>query len=412
MEKTNSGSFENFQVFLEIGGTDYSDKIRRIRIGSALANVYPLVSLGLFIDSKDILKDQLFGQNPINLKLTLKQSGFPRQEIVMELMYIQSNFGLAPETMNAEQNMSDRGGSQILTVCRQSYKTITGLVNEVYENKTIKEVIQDLTNKVNPGATLELVDEGINSEKIDQILIPPVTYIRAIKYLNDTFGIFNGPMAIFCNYENKVFITNLSKQINKSSHIVIFYVASNQTTSKEIMDKCTDGQHFYTSLPIQSGYEGNKKFSSVASDIHYITKPSDRLYSTVNMNLNDICKEYGVIFKNRDVKFDSSTSRERYEVDKPGYSTNNRDSESFAISGLSRMICNLSSLQVTLNGFLDIARFFDIGKTVLFAPYVDTYTELSGDYILRASDIVIQQVRNKEWGTSVNLYLFRTNKTI
>lgn len=410
MERKSPWTFEDNRVDLFIGDKEYSENLRRIRVVNSLSHVYPFVILDLFIDAKEVIKDKIFGQEPLNVKITIQDQNTEKDEIDLELMYIQSDINMVMENMAAEEKQSDRSINKFLTVCRKPYKTMTTLVNNVYENKSIREIVQSITNSLNTQATLEMTNRGENTEKIDQVLVPPLPYDKALLYLDRTFGFFNGPMTKFCKYDNNVHIKNLSSQMKEKSTIVIYYIATDNPNGGDIMTQCNDGIKFYSTYPIISKYIGNSKFTLIAPNLHFIVKPSDRLYSQVDINMPELSKEYGLVSTPRPILFDSIIDRERYITSHTGYSVDNRDDDHFAIANLSKEVSSLSSLNVTISGKMLLRNLLEPGATVEFIPGTAEYTPLSGRYILKASDITLRQVRNKEWRSSANLYLIRTNK--
>lgn len=410
--ETTQKYFESYKVKVTINKEDYSDSLTKIRLVSTLNHVYPLVNLSMTISPSDIILKSIYGQDPIFIDIILTNDmGITISELKLELMYIQSGFQMAMEPNNTEEKQQDRSYIEILTVCRNAYKTMTTLVNEIYEYQTLRTMITNLTNS-QTDATVEYSTLGENTNKIDQVLIPPITYEEAIYYLDKTFGLYNGPMVLFCDISNKVHIRNLAKEISKKSNITIYYLSLDSKENDDIVKKCSDGEFFYTTIPITSNYVGNSRFSVLSSDIKYIVNPSDRLYSSIDINLTDLCKNYGVISNNRSIPFDSIMNRTKYIINNPGYSTNMRDTESFAISRISKSICDLSTLELSLTGFIKVARLLEVGRCVEFVPQIINYIPLSGKYILKTSDITFKQINNKEWATSANLYLFRTNKVI
>ena len=123
-----------------------------------------------------------------------------------------------------------------------------------------------------------MTNRGENIEKIDQVLVPPLPYDKALQYLDQMFGFFNGPMTRFCKYDNTVYIKNLSSQMKEKTSIVIYYIATDDPKGGDTMTQCNDGVKFYSTYPVISKYIGNSKFTLIAPNLHFIVKPSDRLF--------------------------------------------------------------------------------------------------------------------------------------
>ena len=63
----------SYEFDLRIANKDYSNDLVSVSIRSAVNTPYQNISLDLFLDSTDILTDEIYGQTPI--KLTIKLMG-------------------------------------------------------------------------------------------------------------------------------------------------------------------------------------------------------------------------------------------------------------------------------------------------------------------------------------------------
>lgn len=401
----------NLEVTIKGKKDPYTQDLRRVRIGSSIAAIYPTVELEMFISPKDMILDGIFGQDPITLSIQLKnQDGNISETTELELMFLRLAFEVPVTVKLANGQQEDRSVITVTTIVRQPYVTMTTLVNGVWggkgSQKTVKEIFEELVDQA--GATLEYDSEGENTESIDQVCIPPTILFRAFRYLNNTFGTHDGVPVAFCSYENVVRVINLSKRIKKSYAVHVTQLASDldRDEFEEISQKTTDGRHFYTQDNIQSDHIANSKFGVLGKNLVHIVKPRDTLYSTVEQSLDDVCSDYGLIDGSGEIPIDDNIERTKYYIGHTGYES----SEVFANSMVARQIYNLSSVSFEIERNIQIENLLKVGEPVKLKTLTSEYKDLSGKYILFSSDITWRRV--KDWETTARLELIRTNKTI
>ncbi len=397
----------SYNIELIIKDQDYSNELTNIRIISSLASKYQIIIINILTPINDIvLENGLSEEDPLKLNIKLlAQDLVVKEQIDMELMVINFSCQLEPDQIDSSfASQSERTGVTLTCITRIPFKSITTLVNDIYELSTIKEVIKDLTNKI--GLELEYDSEGENTEVIDQIIIPPLTLNRAIDYLDQTFGLFNGIPSVFCQYDNKLQIKNLSKQMTKNQKFKIDLLTIDGSNI-EIIKKSIDGENFYTYSPIEFKTSANANFAALSKKLKYITKPKDLLYGLIEHDLNDICSNYGLISGNKKIQFDSNNlDRVKYYIDQTGY----EDNESFAISMISKKISSLLTLKIDIERNLPILNLLKIGEVVKFDTKVLEFVKMTGKYILFSSDIV--WTKSVEWETTASLIIKRTNKNL
>ena len=401
---------QDYDIQLRIKDQDYSADIFQVRIASSIFTAYQIVSMSIFLDPEDIILKNMFGKDPLTLEIRLLgQSGFQSDNIVLELMYISSDIQVPMQVSGKNASMGtmkERVTYSILCVARKPFKTMTSFVNDVYVNNTVQEIIQDLCSKV--GATLIMDNENVNEDKIDQVLIPPTTLYKTIQYLDTTFGIYNGLSNFggFCQYDNKVYLMNLTSRMKKAQTFTIYQLAASGHDNK-IVDRVVDNKTFYTYEPIVTDYAGNAKFAREAKQIVHVVKPTDQLFHNIEQNLDEISEEYGLISKSKDISFDPQLdSRKSYRIFDTGY----EKSETFAISKLAKKVGALSNIKVKIEKNLPVSRLINVGEPVKLVCRDMNTMDLSGMYILKSSDITF--LRKGAWQAVADIDIMRSNKLI
>ena len=400
---------QSYDFRLKIKDKDYSPDLYKVRIVSSLFSAYQAVVLNLFIPSDDIVLNGLYGKDPIKLSvLLMKQIKQQAEQIDFELMYVKSNNQMSMQAQNKQKSgPKDRTDFSIICVVRNPFKIMTSFVNDIFENKTVMDIIKALATKT--GAKLESDSEEMNKTKIDQLIIPPTTLYKAIKYLDNEFGIYNGMSNLggFCQYDGVIGLYNLSARINKSPAFTIYQIMADGDNKKTI-DKCTDGKNFYTYSEVSVNYSGNSKFASQAKNITYISKPLDSLFTFVKKKLDDVSSKYGVTFQNKKIEFDPAlASRTTYKIMSTGYEKN----ETHINACLAKMVGGMSTVKFDIDRNMLITNLMKVGQPVKFVVGSMENVDLAGKYILRTSDLNFQKPTGS-WESTASVTLMRTNKTI
>ena len=394
-----------------IKDTDYTADLDKVRIVSSLTAPYQSIYLDVFIDQNDIILSKLYGQDKIKLKIRLlEQTKFVKEQIDFELIYISSNYSLVMKEQLSEGKQKDRIPVSILAVPRIPLRTASTFVNKIYFNKTAKEIIEDLTSSFT-DASIDVDTDGVNDLNIDQCCIPPTTLIKAFSYVDRTFGVFDGPYVHFIDRDNKIHIMNLNKKFNKDQAFTVYHLAQ-RSGAEDIIDKCNDGKNFYTLYPINSDYSGNTMYSILAKKQRFIVKPRDTLFHLIEHDMDNIISEYGAIWKNPKSYVDEEIIKDRtkYYIKDTGYDYD----DSFSISTLTKILSQMSSIDILLERNLPILKLMEIGRNVKLVEQHNELTDISGKYILRSSDLSFKKGDDSgaDWEATAAIKLIRTNKTI
>jgi len=390
---------------LKIKGIDYTPDIYQVRVTTSIAAPWPVVVLNIFVDVNDVILEGLWGQDPCELNIILLgQTGLQSDQIKLDLMVVDMNLDIQTKDQMSEGKQKDRTPITITTVARDAFKTMTTMVNDVFENMSLKDIISSLVSTA--GGTLIYDAKNENTEKISQVVVPPTTLYRVIQYLDSTFGLFEGVPVAFCDLENNVHIYNLSERMNKSQTFTITQLASGMNTT-DIVENTSSGKEFYTYSVVKTRYRGNATYAVLASNMAFIAKPKDSLYYPVDLTLDGICKDNGLISRNSKIPTDTNIAhRKTYYINQTGYNY----TEAFARSIMAKRISSLSEVNISIEKNLPVWNLLQVGEPVKFIPRTVEFINLSGKYILKASDLYFK--KNKDWESTANIYLIRTNRTI
>jgi len=398
-----------YEFELKIGKIDLTPDLVSVTILTSIDVPYQTFILQFTVDPNDVILEQIYGQTPLKLKSRLyaTSANVIQEEIDFELMYLSSDIPMGVSVPEPTNMQKDRYLFKIVCVSRSAYTTMNWVVNSVHIGQNLQQITQEMIN-TRKEAKLKFDTQGMNKEKLDQVLIPTSTIYKNLKYLNRTFGFYDGMAGIFCSHDNTVYVKNLTAKMTSSNSFVLYQLPLNKDNSK-IIDKCTDGKNFYTTDPIQTSYQATAAFAYMAPKMKFIVKPKDRLYHAIDVELEDFSKKYGLISKGDKIFYDnkamSTKSRVAIHKDHTGYELN----ENFIRAKYSRRVSTFSELTVTVANSMRILELMNVGEAVKLNTEITPTRDFTDMYLLRATQLSF--LREKDWESVGNLYLIRTNKT-
>lgn len=402
----------DFQI--KIGNKDYTPDLERLTLITSILNPCQAFILEFFLDPDDLILDRVYGQDKILLTLRLLgPDEFVQEEIPIELMYSSNKQPITMRASDAQETQKDRKHIVMTTVARKAFSAMYSIVNGLYFGETLQAIIGSSANQIPTKPTLNFDTNGANSEQFDQVIIPPTTFHKSVKYLDETFGIYDGVSTCYCLYDNNIYIKNLSQKIKKS-HLLTFNMLTADAKEEDIVEKPSDGKSFYVWRDIRTEYFANSSIGTVGAKQRHIFKPSDELYTNVDFTMEDISSSYGLISGSNKINYDSEAmglakngGRIAVYSDRLGYNS----SQTPARARVLRWTSELSSLKLYITSKnISVLNLMHVGEAVKFETKMPDYTQLRGKYILKASSIRFARLR--EWEANVNVDLIRTNRSM
>lgn len=391
---------------LIIKDKDYTADLQRASIITSLTTPYQTVLLDIFIDANDMILDKIYGQDKLKLQIRLLAQGeTPIEEVDFELMLLNINYEILMKSTDQQDSMKDRSAVQLITVCRKPFQTMSSIVNSLAYDSTPSSMASALIDSLKTKPKTDIDQSSLNSISADQILVPPMTFYKAIQYLDDQFGIYQkGILGFGCLYDNTIYLKNLSEKVKRSHTFTINYLATDLKQLEKITQGI-DGQTFYTWNPIDTLYKGNTVYSYLAPRHRFIVKPRDLLYSNIDVDIGTAAKDYGIVSRDTKIFYDTevlSDRRRTVHIDHTGY----EDSENFInfpdLADMSTLSIELSSKNITLLNFMFV------GEAAKFNSKVPDYAQLAGKYIIKSSELRFERIR--DWESYATVNLIRTNR--
>ena len=420
----------SYDLQLSIKLLDYSADLVAMTVNSSLSTGYQVVELVLSLDPTDIIFDELYGESPIKLSITLlAETEIPGPRVQMNLMYLKSDFKLDEREEMSKKNQKNRIMYTVTTVTKEPYYTFSSMVNDVFIGENLRTILESLVFSVQPrglGNPPKLLydSDGENTSPIDQVCIPPTTLYKVIKeynrmsddifdgFLDQRFGLFNGTPGVFCQFDNTIYIKNLTAKMTKNQAFTMYHLAldaDKQTLDRIFAEVYDLNTSFYTYDIVDTDYSGNARFATIASNLNHIVKPKNSLFNIINQDLKTVGTNYSLTYKTNTIPrfpIDPNVERTRYFNQDTGY----ENEQTIFNSRFGRSLADLSALSLNLERNLPVLPLLNVGECVKYKPLTLEYQDLEGKYILWSSSI--RFVRGgASWNTTCRVNLVRTNKT-
>lgn len=410
-----------YVIKVMIKDLDYTNDTIDVVLTSSLSTAYQVIDITFNLDPNDVILEDIFGGEPIKMTITLnREQEYPGPSVDLELMYLTSDFLLTSKDELSRQTQKDRTPFKVTTICRKPFKTMASLVNDVFIGQNLNSIVSSLASSVGTSVTYDT--NGQNTNTIDQVVVPPMPFYKAIKeynkadpdmfdgYLDQRFGLFSGTPGIFCQFDNKVYIKNLTAKIGMDQTFTVYQLsagADDKITQKIYDDADNTGKVFYTYDIVQNSYAGTARFADVGSSINQIVRPKDSLTLTLPIELSTVAEKYSLFYsqKQKSLFIDESSKRTRYYNEDTGY---DKDYTQF-YSRFGRSVSDMSSISLNLERNLPILNLINVGECVKFKPTTIEYQDFEGKYILWSSILHFTK-QGPMWASTAQINLNRTNK--
>jgi hypothetical protein len=398
---------------------DLTNDLVQMNIISSVETPYRTYVMDFFLDPDDMILEKIYGQTPIQLKIKVygTSENIPHEIIETNLMALGSKYDLLMKDAQPQIPDKTRSSVRIRAVPIEAYGAMTTFVNGVYLETTLRSIVTDLVSQ--SGAELIYDQRGENSLTYDQIIVPPAPLYKALKYLDRTFGLFNGLSGIFstatkfkrksnsailAKIKPKIHIKNLSasKDFGKIS---ITQLSAN--SKQDDLLNVFDGKTFYTYNPVETEYTGNTTFSLYGHKMKHVVKPRDELSRTIEIDTSEFANDYGIVTKKDQIFFDAQGQEKRISFfkDHTGYDTD----ETFIRAIHSKYFAQMSILKIHLEKWLMLENLLNVGCGAIFKSNIQDVRDLTGNYVSKFS--LTHFIRAKrDWECGVTLHLIRTNR--
>ncbi|MFW6002014.1 MAG: hypothetical protein ACOCQD_01600 [archaeon] len=406
-----------YRVDFKIGDTDITFGLDNVTIINSISAIFQLFIINFRSNTLHIISEKIYGQEDIFLEISLTTENIEELEIAnYRLVILSHNIPLPEEVSNRDYGPSDDHALEdeftIYAIPKGSLKTMATTVNKLFQDditplESIKKIVEEFT----PDVETEIYEENANNEKSEQIIIPPMPLIKSIRYLDNIFGIYNGPSFCYCRQdieEGDVFgLWDLHSMMDRTAEYDVHILDRGSPIGFQVSETGVTPDKFYTFTVVNSKYHGNKNIIKKGYKHKYIVKPSDKLFDNINLDMDEIFSENSITDHPEDF-FMNDVVRDRISIHGKNI-TGLGKSESFARTSMARSIGKLSEISFGLDRHLQFQKLTKVGIPIDIHPMVDDYASYQGKYIVGSSIIFLRRDDYAHYIASAIITAFRTN---
>lgn len=420
-DQLHAKSFLYFEVFVD--GSFHpvlTENLAKIDIKNNVDNSYPVIQLFFYTDNQVFIQENIYPQRRItvNIWYTDEEGNKEPDPIIFDLVVLQHDLQLPSKRYN---NVSDHQENQrritcATCVCRTPFKLMSCIVNRLWESDgslpgcqiTPYDAVMQLIEDVKIQDKI-IKSDGKNDHKLDQLLIPPMSFNDALNYINTMYGIYDDEVFKYCDWQGTFKMWDMKKYFdqNKGSgnitlHKLPIYgpAALTETPTKKAKQSHTD---YVTYDYASTTNRIDDAFIMNGFKQTYIYHPAFDITYYINKEMSSEFISHGNIHGSSNLKYDQDALSERYMVHSEdlGMMTEYygpEKSERVINRRFSRESLNLNYVKFDVNRKIKIHDLMKVGNLVYFKPYSEhekyNGTSFEGSYMMMDSHIVLSRYRN------------------
>lgn len=208
----------------------------------------------------------------------------PDELFIIELQSVNN----AGEMLEREEDMSQ---SNITTIpvrymCKHGVKLLNCRVGGIYEKKNIESVIKDLYQKSECEIPLKL-DSPNNTTQYDSIMIPESSFLDAIRYINQKYGIYDSLFMMYGNtFSNNKYEWLISNANTIKHEEVKLYFTQYEQSSKKSDN--IDKKKYYIYKPIRISNTFEQIVRKIPKMINFASFDNDKLVKRKDIKISDV----------------------------------------------------------------------------------------------------------------------------
>jgi len=421
-------------VIVETKELDLSHLLLKLELAGSIMTPYQTVILTMMMDSKDMITDDLFGKKDLTVTIQnmAGEDATPLETIKFDLITVKVDLPLTqkPAKSTGDGGKVDMGpdnerSAQVTFTCiiKDCFNHMTKVVNKLYDESTLKkplEIVEDIAKTFNPDMKLDIKNENENVYLLPQFIIPPMTFMNFIKYLDGSNpelveaygrgpGIFDGPMFFQCEWEENTFhLWDLGSMVKQAPTLTFFQVSGGTNIDEITAETDTADDKFIITDSIKFKNSNNQDIMVNAYKQIYRSNPSDTLYTEFEVTADQAFDK--AINDGKDGLYFNETLKDRivYRLsNEPGWD----DDETFAYATWSRKYSSMTELEFKIDRKLALTKLIKVGVTLEFVSQTTEYNDMQGKYIVSSSHLNLQK-KGELWTPDITIKAIRSNMKV
>lgn len=275
-------------------------------------------------------------------------------------------------------------------------------------NNTPLNIVRILLDKYIQNSEKNIIDNNMNTTQLNQLVIPPKSLIGCIRYINDRYGIFKGPLFIFCDMDNNINLWDISKISDREVLYTTHFIAPG-TKDSDFMKATTESDNvFYTYKPLVVKNKSNTSIMTKGYEHIVIKRPRNKFSDTVKKTLDDVSKTFKINPNPELIFNDIAKSKKIIHTTVNANSNDDDKDDSYLTSKMASYIASCSSVSFRITGSkLPIKKLSSVGGCVDLVPHTVEYLPSGGKYIVGSSIISLTRENTGHYVCLADIVCFR-----
>jgi hypothetical protein len=308
-----------------------------LRIINSTRAIWPIYELYCNIDNQVIIEQNLYGTQDFQIKIWYTGENGEKidEPVTYDLLYMQAAMELPakPEHSVPYTDMQDTQRRLVVFsfLSKPAYLTMTQFMNKLWEEETEKtpiEIVKEILDL--RGIEYIIYEDNKNEDKIQQLILPPMTIKNCIDYIDERFAIFKGPLFRYANYAGQFLMWDLRAHYDKfkDSGFTKHHKLPNYAETQGLWDSVNQiaietPDNFVTYDRHQTLHYANAVVAKYGYDNIYITHPHEDIAYFLKFDVPKMITDVGIWHNSEEMKYfeESLKHRKLYYYDMKGFET-------------------------------------------------------------------------------------------
>jgi len=402
-----------YDIRFSIDDFDFSTTLNGVTITSSTSLPYQQFSITFGLDSVDASLAKLVDYDKIKLEIDLVEDALspPIETVSFDLIALDFNYDLADIDDKSETfGMTETTSVTLNAISKQSFINMNTTVNKVFKYEegpyTGKQILETISEAF--SLNIDLSTESLSENSAEQFVLPPMTYLRAIRYVTQYMGIHkDSPTIAIARAEESdtIFIENLNANIDKTPEMKIYYVPNGKDNPDVSKEGVVGIDVMFVTSTVGTEYQENEVLMQQGYNRLTILKPDNEFFKENISNYETVVNEKGL----KSSKYEGETTanaglKSRTRFDKNYISTL---SEKEVDRTFLRSLVNLNRIQLGFSGRFSLKKLMKVGRAMEFKPESLKYSLYQGKYIMGYSEIALSPESSGYFSSAALIKLFR-----
>lgn len=405
------------QLILEIyTDGDYNEALTTcfttLRIVNSTRAIWPIFQLFCAVDNQIIIEKNIYGVNDIEVKIwyTGEKGEKIGEPVTYTLMYLESNLDLPPKIENNvpidAAKESQRRHVVFTCLAKPAFLAMTQFVNKLWEEESGLRPLDFIYELLDSrGIEYRIFEDGVNEDKVQQLLVPPMTIKSAVDYIHEKFGVFSGPTFRYVNYAGQFLMWDLKMMYEKykDAPFTKHHKMPTQFDTPGLWDEIQDEAFlkddvFVTYDMVQALHYANSSLVKYGYDNIYIYHPHEDIMFMQKKNVDEIVEEFGIWHDKPLLKFNEELkNRKLYYYDMKGFEVGSGYTGIYnnfnLTSDMSEAFQDAASVRFTLYRNVKLHLLQKVGEVIYLKPWSKHEfipgSNYEGGYLVSDTEIVL-----------------------